>query len=83
MGEEGQRDLLTGIVETDETYIGGKPRKGGPDDKNHPRGRGTNKIPVVGLVERGGKVPIRSCPKKCRYLKHHLNDRRISRIQWR
>lgn len=48
-----QRELLQGIVEMDETYIGGKPRKGGPPRK---RGRGTSKIPVVGMVERGGKI---------------------------
>ena len=37
--------LLSGIVEMDETYIGGKPRKKGKknddDDFNNPRGRGT------------------------------------------
>lgn len=43
-----QRDLLTGIVEMDETYIGGKPRKG----KNK-RGRRTLKAPVVGMLQRG------------------------------
>ncbi len=47
-------DLLRGIVEMDETYIGGKPRKG--DGKERKRGRGTDKIPVVGMVERDGKV---------------------------
>jgi len=46
-----QRDLLTGIVEMDETYVGGKPRKG-----SGKRGRGTKKAPVVGMVQRGGKV---------------------------
>ncbi len=52
--------LLSGIVEMDETYIGGKPRKrnNNKDDNNTPlkRGRGTKKTPVVGMVERGGKV---------------------------
>ncbi len=49
---------LQGIVEADECYIGGKPRKGNrrDDDKPNPRGRGTSKIPVIGAVERGGKV---------------------------
>lgn len=48
-----QGELLKGIVEMDECYIGGKPRKGtGP----HKRGRGTSKAPVVGMVERGGKI---------------------------
>jgi transposase-like protein len=47
------RDLLRGIVEMDETYVGGKPRKGGPKS---PRGRGTKKLPAVGMAERGGQV---------------------------
>ncbi|WAC06928.1 MAG: IS1595 family transposase [Thermodesulfobacteriota bacterium] len=53
MSEREQKELLTGLVEMDETYIGGKPRKGsGP----HKRGRGTQKIPVVGMVEREGSI---------------------------
>lgn len=83
--------VLKGIVEADETYIGGKPRKyqsakyktpfehdylDGKIDKlgekytfenpnaykkkglteDAPRGRGTSKIPVVGMVERNGNV---------------------------
>jgi transposase-like protein len=59
MYESEQRNMLHGIVEVDETYIGGKPRKTGPDDKHHPRGRGTKKIPVLGMVERNGKVKAR------------------------
>lgn len=45
--------MLKGAVEVDETYIGGKPRKG--DGEDHKRGRGTNKVPVMVLVERNGK----------------------------
>jgi transposase-like protein len=44
---------LQGVVEVDETYVGGKPRKG--DGKEHKRGRGTKKVPVMVLVERDGK----------------------------
>ena len=55
MIETKQRQLLQGIVEMDETYIGGKPRKGIARE-NHKRGRGTFKIPVVGMVERDGNV---------------------------
>jgi transposase-like protein len=53
-----QSKLLFGIVEADETYIGGKPRKGNKrgEDKNTKRGRGTSKAAVVGMVERGGRV---------------------------
>ncbi len=50
--------LLQGIVEADETYLGGKPRKRNNknDDEPPKRGRGTKKTPVIGAVERGGKV---------------------------
>ena len=55
-----QADFLRGIVEMDETYVGGKPRKRNKrdDDGNtkNPRGRGTRKTPVIGAVERGGQV---------------------------
>jgi transposase-like protein len=43
---------LSGVVEVDETYVGGKPRYRGQSK----RGRGTKKTPVVALVERGGEV---------------------------
>lgn len=55
MTESTQRELLQGLVEMDETYIGGKPRKGNGKDRPK-RGRGTSKTPVVGMVERGGDV---------------------------
>ena len=56
-----QLPMLQGIIEADETYIGGRPRKGNKreDDKPAPRGRGTKKTPVIGAVERGGKVIAR------------------------
>jgi len=57
--------LLQGIVEADETYVGGKPRKGNrrDDDKPNKRGRGTKKVPVVGAIERGGRVIARVAEK--------------------
>ncbi len=50
--------LLKGIVEADETYIGGKPRKTNKreDQKPSKRGRGTSKNAILGAVERGSKV---------------------------
>lgn len=51
---------LKGVVEVDETYIGGKPRKG---DKPHKRGRGTEKFPVIALVERKGNIVSRPIDK--------------------
>ena len=66
-------DMLEGIVEMDETYVGGKPRKRSDGtlrsestadlsnvftktDNRIKRGRGTRKVPVVGIVERKGRV---------------------------
>ena len=50
--------VLQGIIEADETYIGGKPRKENKKEDRKPakRGRGTSKTAVIGAVERGGKV---------------------------
>jgi transposase-like protein len=43
---------LTGTVECDETYVGGKPRYKGISK----RGRGTCKVPVFAAVERHGRI---------------------------
>ncbi|WP_435018421.1 IS1595 family transposase [Tundrisphaera sp. TA3] len=67
MGDDGR--LLSGIVEMDETYVGGKPRKGNERDDDQDggntasRGRGTSKTPVVGMVERKGRVKAKSAKK--------------------
>ena len=57
-----QKTLLLGIIEADETYIGGRPRKGNRRDDDTPSvgGRGTSKQAVVGAVERGGRVVART-----------------------
>lgn len=66
-----QGELLKGIVEMDETYVGGKPRKqakkNDDDDQKGSgakRGRGTKKTPVVGAVERDGNVITKVMTKK-------------------
>ena len=70
MVERQQRELLSGVVEMDETYIGGKPRKGntGSSGQNggdkSKRGRGTDKIPVVGMLERDGDVKAKVVKRK-------------------
>lgn len=51
------------VIEMDEAYVGGKPRKDNKhdDDNNqkptttNKRGRGTKKIPVVGVIDRNNK----------------------------
>lgn len=49
----GPSGPLSGHVEVDETYVGGKPRYKG----QHGVGRGTrNKAIVVGIAERGGRI---------------------------
>ena len=49
--------LLQGIVEADETYIGGKGKKNYDKETGEPkRGRGTAKDIVLGAVARGGQV---------------------------
>lgn len=54
LGEE-MPEKLTGTVEADEVYIGGRPRFKGVSK----RGRGTEKTPVLGVVQRGGNVRFR------------------------
>ena len=49
-----RRGLVAGIIEADETYLGGKPRH---KDKDNRRGRGASgKTSVVGAVQRKGEV---------------------------
>lgn len=64
---------LQHIVEMDEVYVGGKPRKRAkkyPDNvpilkevEPIKRGRGTKKIPVVGIVERDGNIVLKVIEK--------------------
>lgn len=58
MFKETAPNMLKGIVEADETYVGGKNRNRHAHKKiPHSEGRASiDKTPVVGLVERGGKV---------------------------
>ena len=54
MDEDGGR--LSGTVEVDETFVGGKPRNRQPRKGARPSSDPTAKKPVVGMVERGGDV---------------------------
>ena len=56
MTQEPLAGMLKGVVEADETYVGGKPRRGGKKSKT---GRGTKKTPVMVLVERCGEARAR------------------------
>jgi transposase-like protein len=59
---------LTGIVEADETYIGGK-SKGFANKREAARGRLANKTVVLGAMERGGRIRLRVAPNN---RKHHI-----------
>lgn len=61
---------LTGTIEADEVYIGGKPRYKGRTETKY-WGRGTKKTPVAGVVQRGGDVRFRVVP---RITAGHLRD---------
>jgi len=64
MGNKENQMFFNTILEIDETYVGGKPRKSffnDDDDLNPPtaivkRGRGTKKTPVVGVIDRNNKM---------------------------
>jgi len=55
MKKEPLASMLQGIVEADETYVGGKPRPGTPRHGMC----GTDKAPVMVLVERDGSSVVR------------------------
>lgn len=63
---------LNGMIEMDESYFGGKARKANksiPDNEpslstaTNKRGRGTNKVSVVGMVQRKGNVKTKVIEK--------------------
>jgi transposase-like protein len=54
MKQQPVAGMLKNVVEADECWIGGKPRPGANPSKKEYRGRGTDKTPVVVLVERDG-----------------------------
>jgi transposase-like protein len=58
---EVNAEMLSGTVEVDETYIGGKGHHG-----NIGRARAINKAIAVGAIQRGGKVRLRAIPNASR-----------------
>jgi transposase-like protein len=61
MAHDPLRGLLRGVVEADETYVGGKPRP--VAGRKHGRTYAPPKMPVVVLVERGGRAHAQYMPK--------------------
>jgi len=74
MSQRHQRELLTGVVEMDETFIGPrKPRKEYPGQR-FVGGSGHKKQPVVGMVEREGDVVAKMVGKR------HLKARKLNSL---
>jgi len=58
MSNEALKEFIDTVIEMDETYVGGKPRKEANIDgtiKKNKRGRGTKKTPVIGAIDRNNK----------------------------
>jgi transposase-like protein len=76
--EEGDLPKFTGIVEVDETYVGGKARNMHKDvrERKITGTGGIDKAPVFGIIQRGGKVEAYSVRKvKKAVLVGKINDR--------
>ncbi len=58
MNNAENTQFINTVVEIDETYLGGKPRKDNHNDNDTPknkRGRWTKKTPIVGVIDRENK----------------------------
>lgn len=64
-------ELLSGIVEVDETFIGGKPRK--PNKHKGRSGKKQEKNPVIGAVSRDGHVVTETLNKRATLNTERLN----------
>jgi transposase-like protein len=64
---QDQSYILEGIIQSDSTYIGGKPRKTDKkvDRVKHKRGKGTEKEQIIGYIEQkpNGKVIVKHVKK--------------------
>jgi transposase-like protein len=72
---EADPTMLTGIVEADETYIGGKQRRVHPDRQEAAKRRLDNKTVVLGAIQRGGKLRVQMAPNnKGRTIRGFIRD---------
>ena len=60
MQHQDGENLLQGIIEADETFVGGKPSSQYKNKGKGKRGRGTKKMTFLGAIQRGGKVIVKA-----------------------
>jgi len=93
MAEPNKGKKVSGTVEVDETYVGGKPRRTQRNiakGVNFKSGRGTKKTPVLGMVGRKGQVRVRVIPNvTTKTLRKHMLENidvetsRLMTDEWR
>ena len=71
--------VFRGTVEVDETYLGGQWRNRRRHQRGTPKGRGTIKTPVFGILCRGGQVWAQVVPNVARQTLQTLIRRRVTR----
>lgn len=60
MQHQDGENLLQGIIEADETFVGGKPSSQYKNKGKGKRGRGTKKMTFLGAIQRGGQVIVKA-----------------------
>lgn len=76
--QSGQKDLLYGSIEVDESYLGARRQRGFHGKLKH--GRGTLKQPVFGIFERDGRVYTEIVPD-CK--KQTLQAVILGKVAWK
>jgi len=79
MLESGEKLPLSGIIEADETYVGGKARNRQKHRDKPGRGRGTNSPMIFAAIERGGEARAAVVPSASAVALDPLMFRRFDR----